>query len=90
MTFVLTFVIALIIAVIATPLSMKLGRRWGAIDYPGGRRVHKTPIPRIGGIAIYAAFWIAVIIMGIWDRQIWGLFFGSTIIVIVGVPPVLG
>ncbi len=85
MTFVLTFVIALIIAVIATPLSMKLGKRWGAIDYPGGRRVHKTPIPRIGGIAIYAAFWIAVIIMGIWDRQIWGLFFGSTIIVIVGV-----
>lgn len=85
MTFAWTFAIALFVAIFATPLSMKLGRRWGAIDYPGGRRVHKTPIPRIGGIAIYAAFWIAVIIMGNWGREIWGLFFGSTIILVVGV-----
>lgn len=89
MTFALTFAIALIVAIFATPLSMKLGRRWGAIDYPGGRRVHKTPVPRIGGIAIYAAFWVAVFLAvfftGNWERQIWGLFLGSTIIVVVGV-----
>ncbi|MGE4272114.1 MAG: glycosyltransferase family 4 protein [Desulfitobacterium sp.] len=85
MTFILTFAIALIVAIFATPLSMKLGQLWGAIDYPGGRRVHKTPVPRIGGIAIYAAFWVAVIFMGNWDRGIWGLFFGSTIIMLVGV-----
>lgn len=89
MTFVLTFAIALFVAIFATPLSMRLGRRWGAIDYPGGRRVHKTPVPRIGGIAIYAAFWVAVFLAvfltGNWEREILGLFLGSTIIMVVGV-----
>lgn len=93
MSYALTFIIALIFAVVATPLSMKLGRRWGAIAYPGGRHVHKKPIPRLGGIAIYAAFWIAVVFTRNWDTQLytqlytqlWGLFVGSTLIMVVGV-----
>jgi len=93
MSYALTFIIALIFAVVATPLSMKLGRRWGAIAYPGGRHVHKKPIPRLGGIAIYAAFWIAVVFTRNWDTQlytqlytqVWGLFVGSTLIMVVGV-----
>lgn len=85
MSYALTFIIALFIAVVATPLSMKIGRRWGAIAYPGGRHVHKLPIPRLGGIAIYAAFWIAVVFTRNWDTQIWGLFGGSTLIMVVGV-----
>lgn len=85
MSYALTFIIALVIAIIVTPISMKLGRRWGAIAYPGGRHVHKRPIPRIGGIAIYAAFWIAVLFTQKSDSEIWGLFVGSTMIVAVGV-----
>lgn len=85
MTYVLTFFMALVIAVIATPVSMKLAGRWGAIDYPGGRHVHKKPIPRLGGLAIYAAFWIAALIMQVWDQQMTGLFLGSTIILVVGI-----
>ncbi|NMA68768.1 MAG: undecaprenyl/decaprenyl-phosphate alpha-N-acetylglucosaminyl 1-phosphate transferase [Desulfitobacterium sp.] len=85
MTYTWTFAIAFIVAILATPVSMKLGRRWGAISYPGGRHVHKYPVPRLGGIAIYAAFWLAVIFLGDWNREIWGLFLGSTLIVAVGV-----
>lgn len=85
MTYVLTFIIALVIATAATPVSMFLAKRWKAIDYPGGRRVHKRPIPRLGGLAIYAAFWLAVFLTQRWDQSIWGLFFGSTLILMVGV-----
>ncbi|TGE38905.1 undecaprenyl/decaprenyl-phosphate alpha-N-acetylglucosaminyl 1-phosphate transferase [Desulfosporosinus fructosivorans] len=95
MTYLLTFLMALLIAVIATPVSMKLADRWGAIAYPGGRHVHKKPIPRLGGLALYAAFWSAALIIQWWDKsftmdastimQIWGLFIGSTIIVMVGI-----
>ena len=85
MTYVLTFFMALVIAAIATPVSMKLAGRWGAIAYPGGRHVHKRPIPRLGGLAIYAAFWIAALIMQVWDQQMTGLFLGSTIILVVGI-----
>lgn len=85
MTYSLTFIIALVIAVLATPLSMILARQWKAIAYPGGRHVHKRPIPRLGGLAIYAAFWAAVLVTQKWDQSIWGLFYGSTLIVLVGV-----
>ncbi|MDP4125940.1 MAG: MraY family glycosyltransferase [Bacillota bacterium] len=85
MTFAITFVIALIIAVLATPVSMRLASLWGAIAYPGGRHVHSRPIPRLGGLAIYAAFWIAVVITQEWDKSIWGLFIGSTILLVVGI-----
>ncbi len=43
------------LALIATPLVIWLARRIGALDHPGIRSVHTTPIPRIGGIAIYLA-----------------------------------
>ena len=69
MTYALTFLIALVIAVIATPVSMKLAKRWGAIAYPGGRHVHSRPIPRLGGIALYAAFWIAALVIQVWDKS---------------------
>lgn len=85
MTFALTFVMALVIAVLATPISMKLAGLWGAIAYPGGRHVHNRPIPRLGGLAIYAAFWIAALVMQEWDKSIWGLFIGSTVILAVGI-----
>lgn len=85
MGYALTFAIALIFAVLATPLSMKLGRRWGAIAYPGGRHIHKNPVPRLGGIAIYLAFWVAIAFTQHWDTKIWGLFLGSTLIMLVGV-----
>jgi UDP-GlcNAc:undecaprenyl-phosphate GlcNAc-1-phosphate transferase len=85
----LIFSIALTVAILATPVSIVLARRWGAIDYPGGRRIHQQPIPRLGGLAIYTAFWLAVMLTQWltqrWDNQYWGLFLGSTIIFLVGI-----
>jgi len=85
MSYVLTFLMALVIAAIATPISIKLAGSWGAIAYPGGRHVHTKPIPRLGGLAIYAAFWSSALIMQVWDEQISGLFLGSTMILLVGI-----
>lgn len=36
----------------ATPLVAWLARRGGIVDHPGGRRVHNSPVPRLGGIAV--------------------------------------
>jgi UDP-GlcNAc:undecaprenyl-phosphate GlcNAc-1-phosphate transferase len=36
-----------------TPLAGRLAHRVGAIDVPGGRRVHSQPTPRLGGLAIF-------------------------------------
>ena len=47
---------ALALALILTPLSDRLGRRWGLVDRPDGRRRHRGAISRLGGIALYGAF----------------------------------
>jgi UDP-GlcNAc:undecaprenyl-phosphate GlcNAc-1-phosphate transferase len=85
MTYWITFLLSLIIAVLGTPISMLIAKKTGAIAYPGGRHVHKRPIPRLGGLAIYAAFWISVAVNQVWDQSTWGLLIGSTIILAAGV-----
>lgn len=45
---------AFVVVVVATPATIWLARRLGAVDQPGGRRVNTRPLPRLGGLALYA------------------------------------
>lgn len=49
----LVAVVAFAITLITTPLSMKLAKRIGAMDVPGGRHIHDHATPRMGGAAIF-------------------------------------
>ena len=62
MAFVLVFLAAFGSALALTPLAARLGRRLGLVDRPGGRRRHVGLIPRTGGVAMYAAFVVAVLV----------------------------
>ncbi len=44
---------SLVLSILLTPLVIRLARRIGAVDQPGIRSVHKLPVPRIGGVAIF-------------------------------------
>ena len=78
--------IALILSFAATPAVKWFAHRIGAIDIPKDtRRVHKSPIPRLGGLAIFVGFVISVLIMAEIDVQIRGVLIGAVIIVILGV-----
>ncbi len=88
--FVLKLVGALLIAGLvsyfATPLVKTLAYKVGAIDVPkDDRRMHKTPIPRLGGLAIFIAFLFSVILFTDIDREMQGILLGSIMIVILGV-----
>ncbi|MFA7002668.1 MAG: undecaprenyl/decaprenyl-phosphate alpha-N-acetylglucosaminyl 1-phosphate transferase, partial [Verrucomicrobiia bacterium] len=37
--------------------------RIGAVDVPNGRKVHERPIPRLGGVAIFAAFNLTMLLL---------------------------
>ena len=37
-------------AMFLTPIVSRLAKRYRLLDLPGPRKVHRTPIPRIGGI----------------------------------------
>lgn len=59
---------AAIVSLALTPLARQLALRAGAIDIPDARRVHKTPTPRFGGLAIAAAVlgvaWVSRLLPG--------------------------
>lgn len=59
----LTGLIALLITWALTPLVRKLAFKYGAVDDPkrDDRRIHKEPLPRWGGIAIYVGIAVAIV-----------------------------
>ena len=88
---VFSFVVALIVTYAATPLSIKLAFKIGALDIPkDNRRMHKKPIPRIGGIAIVYGFFISVccfssfMVDGTLNTPLLGILIGAFIISVLG------
>jgi UDP-GlcNAc:undecaprenyl-phosphate/decaprenyl-phosphate GlcNAc-1-phosphate transferase len=78
---------AMVISLASTPLVKKIAVKIGAIDVPkDSRRMHKKPVPLIGGVAIYVGFVIVALLKKslVTDAQ-WGLIFGATIVLIGGV-----
>ncbi|QZY55511.1 glycosyltransferase family 4 protein [Crassaminicella profunda] len=87
------FFIATIVSFCMTPLAKKLAYKVGAIDVPKDeRRVHKKPIPRMGGLAIYlGVIGSILLLLPYMDlsvdmlKQIKGILIGGTIIVLMGI-----
>ena len=77
---------AFLIAFIATPVVKSFAQKVGAIDVPkDNRRMHKEPIPRMGGLAIFLGFFFSVIIFGDITPQVRSMLLGAVIIVILGI-----
>lgn len=82
----LSVALAVVISFVATPFVKRMAYKVGAIDVPkDNRRMHKVPIPRLGGLAIYIAFLFTVLVFGDIDRQMQGILLGSVMIVVLGV-----
>jgi len=82
----LTFLVAGVVAFCTTPLVKKFAYIIGAVDVPkDNRRMHKTPIPRLGGLAIFLGFLSAVLIFAEIDRTMVGILIGALILVTLGI-----
>ena len=57
----IAFLLAFITSFVVTPYTMRLAHKIGAIDIPDKRKVHKKPIPRLGGLAIISGFIVSII-----------------------------
>lgn len=56
MRYLFAFLGALAVALLLTPPVRDFARRAGMVDQPDARRIHLTPVPRGGGIALFIAF----------------------------------
>ncbi|MGI6678089.1 MAG: glycosyltransferase family 4 protein [Dehalobacterium sp.] len=81
---VLCLLIAFLVSFLLTPVVMKIGIRIGAVDKPNERKVHTRIITRIGGVAIFAGFMIASLLMQELNQQVWGLLISGTMVMILG------
>jgi len=77
--------VTFLISVCLVPLAKKIAKHVGAIDMPDKRKVHSNPTPRMGGIAIYAAFLVGYMLFGKLNTQIVSILIGSFLIVILGI-----
>lgn len=78
------FLLALIITVSSMPLLKMLAIKVGAVDMPSARKIHKKPLPRIGGVGIFLGIVIPVLLFLPLSRALSGLLIGLTIIFLVG------
>lgn len=68
-----------------TPVAKRMAYKLGAIDVPKDeRRIHKKPIPRMGGLAIYISFALVGLIASKFNSQVVGIISGGTLLVIAG------
>lgn len=87
--YITAFVMAFLISFFTTPLAKKIAFKVGAIAQPRKRDMHSKPMPRMGGIAIFAGFIITLLFViryiTILDwKQIIGILVGAFIIFLLG------
>ena len=81
----LLFVTAMIISMIVVPLMIRVAPRIGMVDMPDQRKVHTTPIPRVGGIGIVIGSLIPIILWLPFEPVIASFIFGCLVLLVFGV-----
>lgn len=82
----LALLVALVVSFLMTPVVKTFAYKVGAIDVPkDNRRMHKTPIPRLGGLAIFIGFMVSILLFAQIDSEMKSILLGAVIIVVLGV-----
>ncbi|MDP2943618.1 MAG: MraY family glycosyltransferase, partial [Candidatus Omnitrophota bacterium] len=78
------FLISFLSALILTPLAKLAARRLGILDHPNERKIHKTPVPLLGGVVVWASLLFALLYANLWQSEIKGLILGGSLVLLTG------
>lgn len=67
-----------------TPIMFRLGHRLGLVDQPAERKIHWEPTPRIGGLALYLGFVVAVVANSILVDWMIAILVSGSVLLVVG------
>ena len=77
---------AFLLSCLLTPAVRALAIRIGALDIPkDDRRMHKKPMPLLGGLAIYISFSLTAFLFSEFTSELYAIWSGGTILIILGV-----
>lgn len=60
--YILVFSISLVLSLLITPLIIKFCKQFNIVDIPDKRKIHKDPIPRMGGLAVIISTFLSILI----------------------------
>ena len=55
--------VSLVLGLLAVAVMMRVARRIGYVDHPGGHKSHADPTPYGGGVAMFVAAWLPLLIV---------------------------
>lgn len=76
--------VTFLFSVLLTPIVQKIAVHINALDYPNERKIHKKPMPRLGGLAIYLAFLLGYALFGQVNAQMLSILIGGFALIITG------
>ena len=82
--FLIVFV-SFLASALLVPFAKKCAIHVNAIDMPNARKVHKKPIPRMGGLAIFGSFLLGYMLFARTSIQMLSILIGGFIIVLTGI-----
>lgn len=78
--------VALTFSILVTPLVRRVALRAGVVSVPRTRDIHVTPVPLLGGAAIYLGFMAALLLFGdrAYIRELVAILLGATLVSLFG------
>lgn len=76
--------IPMVFVALIIPIIKKIAFHINAIDIPDKRKVHKKPMPRLGGLGIFSGFLLGYMLFGAHTYLMNSILIGSFIVVITG------
>ena len=77
---------AFLITFTTTPIARVLAFKLGAVDVPkDGRRMHKEPVPRMGGLAIFIGFIVTCLVFCDLSVPMVGMIGGGILLIVTGI-----
>ena len=82
---ILMIFIPFIFVALIIPFIKKVAIHVNALDIPDKRKVHNTPMPRLGGLGIYSGFLLGYMIFGEQTPTMNSILIGSFILIVTGI-----
>lgn len=79
-----TLILSLLITIGMIPVLKMFALRFNAMDVPNGRKVHRTPMPKVGGVAMALGAVVPILIWSQGNRLVDGILLGAAVLVVFG------
>ena len=84
MTYLMVVALALFLSLLVTPLAKLLADRLKILDKPGQRKIHQEPMPLTGGIAVFLAFSLSLLLLGHYTLEVLGIIAVGLLFILFG------